>query len=95
MVLLRELTKKFEQTMSGTARDVHSALSAQGETLGEITLVVEGAPPQLGDEVCADAIRAALVRVLKAGVAKPAAIAAVAATLEVPKSRVYDTALDL
>lgn len=94
VVLLRELTKRFEQTLCGTALEVHSALSAQGQVLGEVTLVIEGAPPSDAD-VPNDVIRGALIRALRAGVGKPAAIAAVAAVLEVPKSRVYDTALDL
>ncbi len=43
LFLARELTKKFEETLSGTAREILSSLKQRASIKGELTLIVSGA----------------------------------------------------
>ena len=83
----RELTKTHEEVVRGPLADL--VAWAQGEVRGEVTLVVQGAPPA---EV-ADLDWAALVEAeTAAGSSRADAVRAVARRHGVPKRLVYDAA---
>ena len=42
--LSREITKKFEETVNGTLKEIHDYFNNEGIPKGEIVLVIEGAP---------------------------------------------------
>jgi 16S rRNA (cytidine1402-2'-O)-methyltransferase len=86
----RELTKTHEEIRRGTLAEL--ARWAEDGVLGEITLVVAGAPGEPA-AVSADATSDAAVMVAdaeQAGHTRKEAIAEVAARLGVPKRAVYD-----
>lgn len=85
----RELTKLYEDVVRGTLGTI-----GLGTPRGEYVVVVAGRRAETGpaDD---DTIRAALRAELASGVTKKDAVAAVAATLTVPKKRVYALALSL
>jgi 16S rRNA (cytidine1402-2'-O)-methyltransferase len=93
VVVARELTKLHEQLWRGTLAG-GAAWAEEATPKGEMVLVVGGADeaPPAGDE----AVTAALRTLLDAGQTTRDAVAEVAATLGVPKRRVYAlaTALD-
>ncbi|GAC1478206.1 MAG: 16S rRNA (cytidine(1402)-2'-O)-methyltransferase [Acidimicrobiales bacterium] len=90
VVLVRELSKLHEEVWRGTLGEAGARLA---EPRGEHVLVLDGAP---APAPATDAtIEAALARELAGGGHRRAAIAAVAASLDVPKSRVYDVAVAL
>jgi len=95
VLVLREATKVFEECIRGTAAQVAADLASRDEPRGEFVLVLEGAPASVHGAPSDEAIRARLRAVLDAGVDKRSAVSAVAAILEVPRSRVYDIAVDL
>ena len=95
VLLLREMTKVFEECIRGTTAEVAVVLTERGELRGEFVIVLEGAPVASGGAPSDEAVRARLHAVLDAGVDKRSAVSAVAAILEVPRSRVYDIAVDL
>lgn len=64
-VLCREMTKKFEEVVRSTVRDLRRRLS-DGEVRGEVTLVLEGAA-EPGPSVEPTAVRAAALALLEAG----------------------------
>ncbi len=82
----RELTKTHEEVLRGTLAELAAQLS-QG-VLGEITLVVAGAPEQSGPTVSADAIAEVEQRV-RNGLSRKDAIAAVASELGLRKRELY------
>jgi 16S rRNA (cytidine1402-2'-O)-methyltransferase len=90
----RELSKLHEELIRGTASEVIAALPE--EVLGEITVVVEGAPEVVKDE-SAEAQK--LLLVLRAALAAKASTkdaAQIAADLlEIPKKVAYQKALEL
>ena len=89
-VVCRELTKTHEEVRRGTLAEL--AAWAAGGLLGEITVVVEGAPAA-GRGAEAGNVSAAVAEVQPAGRRRPCrkdAIAAVAAETGVPRNRVYD-----
>jgi 16S rRNA (cytidine1402-2'-O)-methyltransferase len=93
LCVARELTKIHQEFLRGTAADVLAALPE--EVLGEITLllagapVVEAAPPD--EEVLARVLRVAL----RAGASVKNAAAAAADELGIPKKNAYQMALSL
>ncbi|MEZ5850881.1 MAG: 16S rRNA (cytidine(1402)-2'-O)-methyltransferase [Hyphomicrobiaceae bacterium] len=91
VVVARELTKRFEEIVRGTASDVAAKL-AGAETRGEIVVLI--APPDATVEATDDAIAAELARLLPTTSVKDAT-RAVADHLRVARSRVYDIALKL
>lgn len=95
VLVLREATKIFEECIRGTTAEVEAVLAERDELRGEFVFVLEGAPDAAGSGPSEDAIRARLRAVLGAGVDKRNAVSAVSAILEVPRSRVYDIAVDL
>jgi 16S rRNA (cytidine1402-2'-O)-methyltransferase len=92
VAIARELTKAYEELWRGSLGDAVAHL-AEREPRGEYVLVVAGAPaPEApGQEAVEDALRARLAD----GADKRSAIADVAATLKVPKRKVYDVATRL
>jgi 16S rRNA (cytidine1402-2'-O)-methyltransferase len=82
----RELTKVHQEVLRGTLSELASAAAAR-ELKGEVTLVVEGAPPPAGDLDAA----VALARTLAAdGTRKRDAAKEAAARTGVPANRIYD-----
>jgi len=90
VVLVRELTKLYEEIWRGTLGE---AVTLAAEPRGEYVVVLDGAPPA---SAATDAdIEAALVEELALDGDRRAAVTAVAASLRVPKRRVYEAALRL
>jgi 16S rRNA (cytidine1402-2'-O)-methyltransferase len=89
-VVCRELTKTHEEVRRGTLAEL--AAWAAGGLLGEITVVVEGAPAA-GRGADAGDVKAAVAEVSRrvaGGASRKDAIVAVAAETGVPRNRVYD-----
>ncbi len=85
----RELTKTHEEVRRGTLAEL--AAWAAGGLLGEITLVVEGAPAARGTGAGdVSAAVAEVTRRVAGGLSRKDAIAAVAAETGVPRNLVYD-----
>jgi 16S rRNA (cytidine1402-2'-O)-methyltransferase len=85
-VVCRELTKTHEEVIRGTVGDL-AEWAAEG-VLGEVTIVVAGAPPASGADP-ADAAAEVAARE-RAGTPRKAAIAEVARELGLRKREVYD-----
>jgi 16S rRNA (cytidine1402-2'-O)-methyltransferase len=91
-VVCRELTKTHEEVRRGTLAEL--AAWADTGPLGEITIVVAGAPPRRADpEQAAPEAAAAVAGRERAGVPRKAAIAEVARELGLRKRDVYDAVL--
>jgi 16S rRNA (cytidine1402-2'-O)-methyltransferase len=91
-VACRELTKTHEEVRRGTLAEL--ATWADSGPLGEITIVVAGAPPRRADpEQAAPEAAAAVAGRERAGVPRKAAIAEVARELGLRKREVYDAVL--
>ncbi|HKT14342.1 MAG TPA: 16S rRNA (cytidine(1402)-2'-O)-methyltransferase [Allosphingosinicella sp.] len=89
--VVREISKKFEETVTGTLADLAARFQAT-PTKGEIVLVV--APPEAPEPASDEALDAALRQAL--GTLSPSRAAAeVAETLGLPRRRVYERALEL
>jgi 16S rRNA (cytidine1402-2'-O)-methyltransferase len=86
-VVCRELTKTHEEIRRRTLSSL-AAWAASEDVLGEITLVVEGAPPGAGRLSVAEAVREVAERVA-AGASRRDAITAVAAEAGLPRRAVY------
>jgi 16S rRNA (cytidine1402-2'-O)-methyltransferase len=89
VALVREITKRFEETWRGTL-DGATARLGEAEPRGEWVLVLDGAPAVEVDD--AD-ISAALVEARGVGMARRAAVDEVADRLGVARNRVYRLAL--
>ncbi len=83
----RELTKTHEEVRRGTLGEL--AAWARGGVLGEVTLVVEGAPAPRELALAAQAAAYVAERE-EAGIARKEAIAAVARQYGLPRREVYD-----
>lgn len=90
VVICRELTKKFEEVMRGTATDLLEHIPAEG-LRGEVVLLFGRATPQTAGP---DDIRAALLDAL-AGASVKDASAQVASRLNLPRKEVYAMALKM
>ncbi len=90
-VVCRELTKTHEETVRGTLGEL-SRWAAAG-VLGEITVVVAGAPPRVS-EVPAAEIAAEVAVAVQDGSTRSEAIASVAARLGLRKRDVYDVVVN-
>jgi 16S rRNA (cytidine1402-2'-O)-methyltransferase len=94
-VVVRELTKTYEETVRGTLADL-SRRFGEEPALGEITLVVEGAPDPAADHDHAPHTidEAHAVEVLReAGLSLKQAAAAVARLTGASRREIYQTAL--
>src|SRR5215469_17920405 len=89
-VVCRELTKTHEEIVRGTLSEL--ADWAQAGVLGEITLVVAGAPARASEATPAE-IAAEVASAEQAGSARSEAMASVAARLGLRKREVYDAVL--
>jgi 16S rRNA (cytidine1402-2'-O)-methyltransferase len=90
--ICREMTKRYEETIRGTLSELHN-WSVSNEVLGEITLVIAGAP--VGDAAATSAEMVARVREFEsAGMDRKDAIATVAKESELPKKVVYAAVVD-
>ncbi len=92
LAVARELTKMHEEVWRGTLGAAGEHLATK-EPRGEYVVVLDGAPPP-APATEAD-IEAAMRARLEAGASKKAAIAEVAAALDVPKRAVYEIALSI
>jgi 16S rRNA (cytidine1402-2'-O)-methyltransferase len=90
--ICREMTKRYEETIRGTLSELHN-WSVSNEVLGEITLVIAGAP--VGDAAATSAEMVARVREFEgAGMDRKGAIATVAEEFKIPKKIVYAAVVD-
>ena len=89
-VVCRELTKTHEQVARGTLPELAEQFS--GEVLGEVTVVVEGAPEQQVESTPAELARLVAVRE-EVGEPRKEAISGVAREMGVPRREVYDAVL--
>jgi 16S rRNA (cytidine1402-2'-O)-methyltransferase len=90
VVLVRELTKLHEEVWRGT---LETATALAADPRGEYVVVLEGAPeaPPVTDED----IETTLAGWFAGGADRRTAVAEVAASMDVPKRRVYEAALRL
>jgi 16S rRNA (cytidine1402-2'-O)-methyltransferase len=90
-VVCRELTKTHEEVRRGTLAEL--ATWAAGELLGEVTVVVAGAPArEIGAADVAEAV-AEVSRRVASGASRRDAVAAVAAEAGLPRRLVYEAAV--
>jgi len=88
MAICRELTKTYEETIRGTAQELHE-WSLSKEMLGEFTIVIAGYVPDAAEK--SDAEIAELVKHYEAsGITRKEAISIVAKELHLPKRKVFD-----
>ena len=88
-VLCRELTKTYEEILRGTLGSLAAATT--GGVLGEVTLVVAGAPAAQAQQATTSADLAAAVATAEAaGLTRKEAIAEVASSTGLPKRTVFD-----
>jgi 16S rRNA (cytidine1402-2'-O)-methyltransferase len=93
MAVGRELTKMHEEIWRGTIGDA-LARAADGEPRGEWVLVIAGAEPAAASLSDADVIEALRTR-FDSGADRRAAVAGVAAELQLPRRHVYQLALGI
>ncbi|MCW2777890.1 MAG: hypothetical protein JWN17_1615 [Frankiales bacterium] len=86
-VVCRELTKTHEEVRRGTLAEL--AAWAEGGVLGEVTLVLAGAPEQTVELTPAELVRLVGVRE-QAGLTRKEALAAVAVETGLPRRDVFD-----
>ncbi len=88
MAICREITKTYEETIRGTAQELHE-WSISKEMLGEFTIVIAGYVPDAAEK--SDAEIAELVKHYEAsGITRKEAISIVAKELHLPKRKVFD-----
>ncbi|HEX3900233.1 MAG TPA: 16S rRNA (cytidine(1402)-2'-O)-methyltransferase [Mycobacteriales bacterium] len=86
----RELTKTYEEVRRGTVREL-ADWAAGSEVLGEVTVVVAGAP-RVAPEVDPEALRDQVAGRVAAGASRRDAVDAVAAASGLPRRVVYGAA---
>ena len=86
--LCRELTKTYEEVLRGTLDEVIAA--ATNGVRGEVTLVVQGAPPTPEATWDVQALAARVADRMEAGESSKEAIAAVAQILDLPRRQVFE-----
>jgi 16S rRNA (cytidine1402-2'-O)-methyltransferase len=90
VVVVRELTKMYEEVVRGTAAEVAATFAAR-ETRGEIVVILSGAPTApVSDD---NAVKRALIDELARGTSTRDAATAVATSLGVSHRRAYELAL--
>lgn len=94
-VICRELTKRYEQYMRGSLRQVKEELAAQG-VRGEFVILVAGAAAAEEHGPASDGDYASLVReLMEQGIDKKEAVRMVAKRCGVPKRSVYQAVIAL
>ncbi len=91
--LVREITKKFEERLHGSAREIKEKIGDR-KIKGEIVLVISGADKK-GEAVHDETLFLDLTRLIERGFTKKDAIKEVASNRRVPKKRVYEQSLRL
>lgn len=94
VVMARELTKKFEQVLRGTAGEVLELLEVT-EIRGEVVLLIGPAKEKRPRMWATDDLRSAVVRLMNEGTPKKQAIFEVAKDLGVGKRNVYESVKDI
>jgi 16S rRNA (cytidine1402-2'-O)-methyltransferase len=90
--ICREMTKRYEETIRGTLSQLHD-WATSNEVLGEITLVIAGAP--IGDASVTSVDLASRVREFEgAGMDRKEAITTVAREFKIPKKLVYAAVIE-
>ncbi len=95
VAVCRELTKRFEEVIRGTVKEVKTLLSAKKEIKGEITLVVEGSSsgePQR-DHLDEELLDAELQQLIKTGTSPSEASRQLAEKYRVSKREIYSKAI--
>lgn len=90
-VLCRELTKTYEEVLRGSLAELVVAVA--GGVLGEVTLVVAGAPAVDAGVLAAPELAARVTAAESAGLSRKEAMAEVARSAGVPRRVVYDAVL--
>ncbi|HEY2518904.1 MAG TPA: 16S rRNA (cytidine(1402)-2'-O)-methyltransferase [Streptosporangiaceae bacterium] len=88
-VVCRELTKTHEEIRRGTLNEL-AQWAAEGDPLGEITMVVAGAPARTIGPADVDEAVAEVSRRVAGGMSRRDAVAAVAAEAALPRRLVYE-----
>lgn len=91
--VLREYTKKFEQHVVGSAREVLAVLADPPR--GEFAVVLEGAQPAEKASGAGESVAAAMRLLLKNGVRPTLAVAALVAATGLRKNELYALAQDI
>jgi 16S rRNA (cytidine1402-2'-O)-methyltransferase len=91
VAVCRELTKRFEEVVRGTAEQVAGRFAAPPR--GEITLVIGGAPAPRPREGVADAGAAAVTELVAAGLGRRRAAQIVGRLLDLPPNSLYRDSL--
>ena len=89
--ICRELTKKFEQTLRGSLKDVAERRDAEMPLKGEVVIVLG---PPVAQEITEDDLDAALKDAMASQSVKDAA-SEVAKALGIPRKTAYNRALEL
>ena len=87
--MCRELTKTHEEVLRGPLAEL-AARTAEVEVLGEVVLVVAGAPAESVGDLGPGDLAAAVAAAVAAGTDRKAAVLAVAARTGLPRRTVYD-----
>jgi len=85
--IARELTKRFEEILIGTAKEI---LSSKKEILGEIVLLIDAKDHKVNDDVSDDMINSVYSSFLRENIDKKDAIAKTSALLKTSRQRVYN-----
>ena len=91
IAVCRELTKRFEDVVRGTARDIAARFAAAPK--GEITIVVGAAAHRAGDVTAANDAGAAVAELVAAGTPRRVAADVVARLTGVARNTLYRTSL--
>ena len=94
VVVARELTKKFEQVLRGTAGELLEVLDVT-EIRGEVVLMIGPAKEKRPRIWAADDLRSAVVKLINDGMPKKQAILEVTKDLGVGKRIVYESVKDI
>lgn len=89
--ICRELTKTYEQVIRGPLSELVAA-TAEG-LRGEITLVIQGAAPEMSELRSDEDLVAEVLRLEQAGISRKDAIAEVAASCGAKRRLVYDAVI--
>jgi 16S rRNA (cytidine1402-2'-O)-methyltransferase len=91
VAVCRELTKRFEEVVRGTARAVASSFAEVPR--GEITLVIDGATEEESRSASLEAGLSAVRELVAAGIPRRRAVELVAALSDQPRNALYDASL--
>ena len=93
LVVIREMTKKFEERRRGAAAEL-SAVYGEQPPKGEIVLLIEGTAVK-EENVSPETLETELSELLRRGYSKSAAAKTLAEKYRLPRRRVYDLALTI